>query len=309
MSRSATASAAEGRCFLCGTPSAVLAWRENGYDAVACACGLAFVRPPPPDGVVDPAYDAHSAAFYRLPAASKVRWLVRHRPPGTLFEVGCGEGWFLEAARDAGFDAHGLDADGRRVATARQRGFDVRHGLLEDTVIDERFDVVFHCDLLSHFPEPIAALRRMSALTAPDGVLFFEVGLLGAPMRAWYPHIGGIGLPEHRWLYSERALATLFARAGLRVVAQKRFGLGLSVIAGASLRRIARSARSLIRGSGSVPSQATPAVRVNARPAWRSQLSALGERFDNFVRYELGAWTPTLGPGTLLVLATPEVAP
>lgn len=306
MQESATAAAASGVCFLCGTPSQALAWRENGYDAVACDCGLAFVRPPPADGVVDPTYDAHSADFYRLPAASKIRWLLRRRPAGTLLEIGCGEGWFLEAARDAGFDAHGLDADRRRVEAARQRGFDVRHGLLEESVIDERFDVVFHCDLLSHFPEPIAALRRMTALTAPNGVLFFEVGLLGAPMRAWYPHIGGIGLPEHRWLYSERALATLFARAGLRVIAQKRFGLALSVIAAASLRRIARSARSLIRGPQRTLSDVSPAGTVGARPLWRSQLAALGERFDNFVRYDVGAWTPTLGPGTLLVLATPE---
>src|SRR4051812_32706225 len=129
---SATAAAGDGRCFLCGTPADVVAWRENGYDAVACACGLAFVRPPPPQGGVDPTHDAHPAAFYRLPAASKIRWLLRHRPPGKLFEVGCGDGWFLAAAKAAGFDPCGLDADADRVATARRRGFDVRHGLVEE---------------------------------------------------------------------------------------------------------------------------------------------------------------------------------
>jgi len=287
MDESAISAARDGRCFLCGTPAGAVAWRENGYDAVACACGLAFVQPPPPDGAVDPRYDAHSAAFYRRPAASKVDWLLQHRPPGTLLEIGCGEGWFLEAARRAGFDASGIDADADRVTTARRRGFEVRQGLVEDLAVDERFDVVFHCDLLSHFPEPIAALRRMSALTRPGGVLFFEVGLLGAPMRAWYPHIDGIGLPQHRWLYSERALGTLFLRAGLRVIAHKRFGLGPSVIAAASLRRLARSARSLIRGAPAQPSSVAPATRPSLRAAWRSQLSALGERFDNFVRYEI----------------------
>lgn len=304
----ATAAAVDGRCFLCGTPARDVAWRENGYDALACDCGLAFVHPLPPDGAVDPTYDAHSAAFYRLPAAGKIGWLLRHRAAGKLLEIGCGDGWFLETAKQAGFDARGLDADRARVATARRRGLDVRHGLLEELATDERFDVVFHCDLLSHFPEPIAALQRMSALTARDGVLFFEVGLLGAPVRAWYPHIGGIGLPQHRWLYSERALATLFARAGLRVVASKRFGLGPSVIAAAASRAVARAARRLIAGPQRPSDDSTRVMHPVRRAAWRSQLAALGERVDNFARYDVGAWMPTLGPATLLVLATPEAA-
>jgi SAM-dependent methyltransferase len=303
---SAMAAASDGRCFLCGRSAGVVAWRENGYAAVACHCGLAFVQPTPPQSAVDPRYDAHSAAFYRLPARQKVHWLLRHRAPGTLLEIGCGDGWFLDAARRAGFATRGLDADEARAATARRRGHEVRHGLLEELDTDERFDVVFHCDLLSHFPEPIDALRRMSALTAPGGVLFFEVGLLGPTMRAWYPHIGGIGLPQHRWLYSEGALAALVERAGLRVLATKRFGLGPSVIAAASLRRVARSARRLIRGPQPASQPATAAAPAPPPGAWRTRLSALGERFDNFVRYDVGAWAPALGPATLLVIARPE---
>ncbi|MDB4966601.1 MAG: Methyltransferase type 12 [Myxococcales bacterium] len=299
------AAAAEGRCFLCGTPAEAVAWRENGYDAVACPCGLTFVRPPASERVVDATFDAHSAAFYRLPARSKVGWLMRQRGVGKLLEVGCGDGWFLEAARHAGVEARGIDANPDRVARARARGLDVRHGLLEETRIDDRFDVVFHCDMLSHFPEPIAALRRMTDLLADEGALFFEVGLLGAPARAWYPRIGGIGLPQHRWLYSDDALAKLFAEAGLRVVASKRFGLACSVWLSQTVRRIAPVAKRLIRGRASVGDTPGSASGPASLPRWRRYADGVQERVESFARYEIGALTPTLGPATLLVLAEP----
>ncbi len=307
---SAVAAAAQGRCFLCDLLAREVAWRENGYEALACRCGLTFVSPPPRPGAVDPAYDAHSASFYRLPAAAKVAWLRRTCPGGRLLEIGCGEGWFLDAARRAGFDAHGIDAHPRRSADACARGLAVRHGLFEEARIDERFDVVAHCDLLSHFPEPIAALAKMRRLLTADGVLFFEVGVLGASVRQWYPRIGGIGLPQHRWLYSDAALGRLFAAAGLEVVATRRFGLGPAVWLSHSLRRVAPVLRRWMTSPPApVPTPVTPAAPAPRR-GWRRWADQAQERVESFARYQVGAWTPRLGPATLLVVAQPvERAP
>jgi SAM-dependent methyltransferase len=303
----ATDSAAQGVCFLCGARAHDVAWRENGYHAVACRCGLTFVQPPPLPGVVDPAEDAHSAGFYQLPADAKVAWLRRHRAAGSLFEVGCGDGWFLDAAARAGFDVHGIDTNATRADACRARGLDVRHGLFEEAAIEERFDIVFHCDLLSHFSEPIAALAAMRARLRPGGLLFIEVGVLGGAAQKWYPRIGGIGLPQHRWLYSDAALAQLFALARLRVVATKRFGLGPSVWLSHSIRRIAPSLRRLIRPAHPrATSSSAPAPSAAAKPAWKRRLEGLQEQAENFARYGVGAWTPQLGPATLFVLAEPS---
>lgn len=308
--QSAMAAASEGRCFLCGAPADEIAWRECGYEAVACRCGLTFVQPPPADAVVNPTHDAHSAAFYRLPAKSKVDWLKGRRAGGTLLEIGCGDGWFLDAAERGGFVARGLDANQSRVAAARARGLDVRLGLLETTAIEERFDVVFHCDLLSHFPEPVGALRSMTRLLTAEGALFFEVGILGGAFRTWYPRIGGIGLPQHRWLYSDAALEKLLADAGLRVVAAKRFGLGPSVWLSHSIRRVAPLARRLMLRPKSNEGPATEvAATAPRRPAWRRYLDDLQERVESFARYEVGALTPEFGPATMLIVAEPQERP
>jgi SAM-dependent methyltransferase len=282
---SARAAAAEGRCFLCGGLARDVAWRENGHTAVACACGLTFVHPPP--GELDPAIDTHPESFYRLPAALKVAWLRRRRAGGRLLEIGCGDGWFLDAARAAGFTAQGLEVAPARARAARRRGHAVIEGRFEDAALEGGYDVVWHCDLLSHFEEPVAALEKMRGLLAPGGALFFEVGVLGGEMRRFYPRVGGLGLPRHRWLYDERALDALVARAGLRVVARKRFGLAPVLWLHAAARLLRGRPRGGGVGGGGAPSRASIALE------WLSSLA----------RYRAGALTPGLGPATLLVLA------
>src|SRR6476620_7962569 len=82
------------RCFLCGGRDGRVVWREGGYRAVACPCGVTFTDPLPLPGEVDPTADMHPRDFYRLSAPSRVRWLTRFVTTGRLVEVGCGDGDF-----------------------------------------------------------------------------------------------------------------------------------------------------------------------------------------------------------------------
>ena len=69
----------------------------------------------------------------------------------------------------------------------------------------ERFDVVFHVDLMSHFVDPLDALRTMRRATRPGGVVAFEVGLLAGCHRDGTV-AAGCWCPQHRWLYSKSDL-------------------------------------------------------------------------------------------------------
>jgi SAM-dependent methyltransferase len=239
--------AALARCIVCDGVSERVVWREHGYEGRACACGTVYTAPPPAAGSVDPTVELHSDSYYAEPARRRLAWLRRHRPGGTLLEVGCGEGHFLAAAQAAGYDVAGIEPDpGRaRRAEARLRA-PVDCALLEDSRPGAaRFDIVYHCDLLSHFEDPIAALRRMVEFLEPDGVIAFEVGLLGGVAPWWYGLVGSLDYPQHRWLYSERSLRRLLARADLELVHRTRFGLGLATLFRGGVRSLARRARRL----------------------------------------------------------------
>ena len=201
-------------CVVCGGTSDSVVWHENGYEGRACKCGTLYVFPTPSPGAVDPTVDGHPPSFYSTYAGWKARWVRQCCPAGTLLEVGCGDGYFLAAAQAVGYRVAGIDPHpGRARRVAESLNIEVRCSLLEDLHWPEaRFDVVYHCDLLSHFPDPLGALRKMKALLAPGGMLAFEVGTLGGIRPVWYHWIGSLDYPQHRWLYSEASLHMLLQR-------------------------------------------------------------------------------------------------
>ena len=305
--RSARAAEPEspGRCAVCDRTSTRVVWQENGYEGRACACGTVYTTPPPPPEAVDPTVDGHPDSYYAAPAARRVRWIRRRHPGGRLLEIGCGEGHFLAAAQAAGYDVAGVEPHpGRARRAANRLGAPVECARLESCRLGEaRFDVVYHCDLLSHFADPEAALRTMVEFLRPDGVLAFEVGLLGGIAPWWYPLIGTIGYPQHRWLYSERSLRMLLARADLELTHAAHFGLAPGVLFLSGVRSLARGVRQL-RGATGRAGITRRAERSDATP--RVSLTRLVDRTQSFWRYTAGRLSPRLGPATLFVIASPR---
>jgi SAM-dependent methyltransferase len=284
-----------GRCFLCGGRSDRALWHENGYSAMQCDCGVLYASPTPAPDAVDPTEDPHLASFYDMPAAMKVDWLHRHKPGGRLVEVGCGDGYFLSAARARGYDVAAIEAHAGRAASVREKfGIEVEHAFIEETQWPENScDVVFHCDLLSHFPDPLLALRRMRGLLRPDGVMYFEVGIVADLAPFWYRLMATIQMPAHRWLYTEPALETLLDRAGFRIERVRRFGLAPAYL-------VSRFGRLIGYGGGAT----TPADQVKTRKP-RPE-SALRARVYSFLRYRVGPFAAGIGPQTILVIARPK---
>ena len=288
-----------GRCVVCERVAHRVVWRENGYEGRACACGTVYTAPPPAPGSIDPTVDRHSDSYYAGPARRRVRWLQRSRAAGRLLEVGCGEGHFLAAAQAVGYEVAGIEPDpGRARRAAARLGAPVECALLESCRPGgARFDIVYHCDLLSHFADPIAALRAMVDLLRPDGVLAFEVGLLGGIAPWWYTLIGALGYPQHRWLYSERSLWMLLARADLEVSHCTRFNLGPGTLVRGGVRALARGYRRL---------RPAPRGASAASAPGRGSATRLDNRMEPFWRYTAGRLAPALGPATLLVMARPR---
>lgn len=65
---------------------------------------------------------------YRVYFARKLDDLQRHRPSGRLLDVGCGAGFFLDAARRRGYGVAGVDLSPVPAAYARGTARAGRHG-------------------------------------------------------------------------------------------------------------------------------------------------------------------------------------
>jgi SAM-dependent methyltransferase len=94
-----------------------------------------------------------------------------------LLDVGAHAGRFLYLARQAGWDAEGIELNPRTAAYAASRsGAPVRQMNARQLAdAGTRYDAVVLTDVLEHIPEPVDMLATVAALTRPGGVVAVKV--------------------------------------------------------------------------------------------------------------------------------------
>ena len=125
-------------------------------------------------------------------------FLERHALSGSrrLLDVGCGLGFFLARAAEAGWDVTGCEPSqfwaaraGARVGSERVLLGTARHHALDG----ERFDLVTAWDVLEHVFDPLPLLERLRSLLAPGGRLSVRTPNLAyvLPLYALRRHVLG----------------------------------------------------------------------------------------------------------------------
>jgi SAM-dependent methyltransferase len=195
-----------------------------------------LLNPPGEEALYDEYYgeEAPDPADYRVdgprPALAelaaineqRVRALEKHKPSGTLLDIGCGRGYFLATARDHGFEVYGTDVTERPVAFARTAfrvDAEVRT-LAELTATNRRFDVITLWHVLEHFVDPFAALREVRGLLADGGLCLAEVPNLHSLkfLLAREKWEGGNHPRYHRTFFTARTLGRAFSETGFSMV-------------------------------------------------------------------------------------------
>lgn len=125
--------------------------------------------------------------------------LVRQAAPRTILDLGCGEGFMIEALLDAGIDAEftGIDLSETAIADAKARvgsraDLAARRCAPEFEVVDARkliddgrsFDMVMMLEVLEHIPNPAQMLPILKGLARSHV-------LLSVP---WEPFFCGLNL-------------------------------------------------------------------------------------------------------------------
>jgi SAM-dependent methyltransferase len=234
------------RCGLCGAPGEPFR-RKYGFDVLLCkACSNAFVPsslvPADLESIYSRAYfEGEQATGYpgylrdtkilTENFASRLRLIEGLGVPGRrLCDVGAAYGLFLKAARDAGWEASGVEiaADCAPIAESIS-GVSVVCGDFNTVPLGGPFDVIVMLDVIEHFRDPVASVARAYELLSPGGLLVIETGDLAAPWarllgERWY----FLDPPQHLFYFSVEGLTELLHRAGFGEVQVRRPGRRVS---------------------------------------------------------------------------------
>jgi 2-polyprenyl-3-methyl-5-hydroxy-6-metoxy-1,4-benzoquinol methylase len=130
-----------------------------------------------------------------------------------LLDVGAYIGVFVQVAREAGWDACGVEPSRWAVQVARRRGVPVIQGTqAAPELAGGQFDVVTMWDVIEHFSDPAAELGRAYRLLAPGGLIAvhtMDVESLAARLLG------------HRWPWLMDMHVHYFSRRTLRQMLQK----------------------------------------------------------------------------------------
>ena len=187
-------------------------------------------------------YLNHRYGTHRLPSSLMGKWVAkvfarqrqildadfRYLPKPNhgqrLLDIGCGNGFFLLRAREAGWLVQGVDLDPEAVTVARQHGLNVSEGTVR--LLDGEascFDSITLSHVIEHVYDPRHLLKAIHRLLKPGGVVYIDtpnINSFGANFfgRNWR----GLEAPRHLVLFNTASLVGLLRETGLNAIDIKR---------------------------------------------------------------------------------------
>lgn len=218
-------------CAACGDRFARSLYQVNGFEIVACRCGLARTVLPPgfdPSTIYTEAYFqggqhdgyadyASSASDLRREFRGLVAQLAARTGGGALIEIGAAYGFFLDEAA-AKFTACGVEISDAARSACQARGHHVARELTDELRARGPFDAAVMLDVIEHMADPGDALARLRDALRPGAPLVLTTGDFGSPLaRAMGKRWRLMTPPQHLWFFSPATLGALLARHGFAV--------------------------------------------------------------------------------------------
>lgn len=137
-----------------------------------------------------------------------------------ILEIGCGEGLLLDLLRQKGFlNVKGIEPSKSASIRAKQRGLNVINSYFDESMINEKFDLVIMSHVLEHINDPSIFISKIASILNPKGNLMLTQtnykGLIPKVKKDnWYAWV-----PEHHfWHFTPKSLKKILQRKNFNVL-------------------------------------------------------------------------------------------
>ncbi len=194
-------------------------------------CGLVYTNPRENEATISGRYEEVSDPYYAKQRRWKLKTFTKEIkkieqivPGGTLLEIGSSCGFFLEVARQRGWQTYGVELSKWACSFARKELNEyIFNGTLEEAQFPSQyFDLVYMSHVLEHIPDPTKALMEVNRILKVGGFVFIELPDIESfwariLKNKWWFMMGG-----HLYHFSKQSLQRLVEKCGFEVIKIKR---------------------------------------------------------------------------------------
>ncbi|EKB49211.1 bifunctional 3-demethylubiquinone-9 3-methyltransferase/ 2-octaprenyl-6-hydroxy phenol methylase [Cecembia lonarensis LW9] len=156
----------------------------------------------------------------KITIKQKVSWLNQYNEKkGNLLDIGCGTGYFLEAAAKNGWSVSGIEPDQTARKLAKNKKIKVKKSISELFKKDQ-----YQCISLYHVLEHIHELRKtgkqLSKMLKNGGTLMIAVPNINSYDAKYYgPYWAGLDVPRHLYHFTPETIQQFAELVGLKIQA------------------------------------------------------------------------------------------
>lgn len=155
----------------------------------------------------------------------QIKLIEKFKPAkGTLLEIGCSMGYFLQAAKEEGWQATGIDIGSYAIDHCKNLGLEAYHmSASELEKLGKTYDVIVMRHVFEHLPNPVEQLQLFLKLLKPEGLLMINLPngryIKGRIFKEKYKFYSpkSVGL-QHYFYYSPFNLKVLLEQNNYKVL-------------------------------------------------------------------------------------------
>ena len=233
---------ADSICILCSSSERELLFRQEDWKIYKCSrCGLGFLDPRPNQNELHESYGSgyfHDQYDEGVEPGSpqmarrlseqghRIRFFRGMKKKGTILDVGCGMGYFLNACRNYGYHVEGVDISEYSASYVRDRlNIPVKIGPPESLHYEgESIDIVTMWNFLEHAADPRVYLDKAWKWLKRDGILVVDVpNYKGTDAVKTWNNWKGWSLPYHLYHFTEQTLCDMLSKHGFKTIRKKNY--------------------------------------------------------------------------------------
>jgi len=213
------------KCLVCDTEKIIPLKGYEKYYLVKCEnCGFVFTKLIPTQEELDENYGSYERDDYLSPVTVKryneiLEKFEKYRKTNRILDVGCGMGYFLEIAKDRGWEVYGTEYTDEAIEICKSKEIEVRKGKLTADLFDkESFDVITSFEVIEHINDPVDEIRISRELLRNGGIYYLTTpnfnSLLRYYLKGKYTYV--LIIPDHLCYYTPKSLKYVLTKCGFK---------------------------------------------------------------------------------------------